>query len=106
MHAADTGSLSMRGLNVRAARAVCKAPSSPPQALTILVAQPLLLLLSLLASFVLWPLIAPLVVWLPGIGRLLGGAAVTDAYSAGPSGVLTRRLEHVRDWGGRAEWAS
>ena len=72
------------------------SPSSLLQALTILVAQPLLLLLYLLASFVLWPPLAPLVVWLPGLGRLLGGAAVTDAYSAGPSGVLTRRLEHVR----------
>ena len=57
--------------------------------------QPLVMLAFLVAAFVVWPPLAPYVVWLPMLGPALGGLIVVQALSRGPAGVLTRRLEHV-----------
>ena len=67
------------------------------QSIAILVIQPLTMLVMLVLAFVVWPPIAPYVVWLPYVGGALGGAAAKNAFSGGSSGVLTRHIEHVSD---------
>ena len=69
------------------------------QLLTTLLFQPILLFISVLVCFVVWPPLAPCLAWIPGIGPLLVGPAAVLAFTAGPRGVLTRRLEHVREDG-------
>ena len=70
-------------------------PHPSPQFLTALLFQPALLFLSVLGCFVVWPPVAPGLAWVPGVGPWLAGPAAVRAFTAGPRGVLTRRLEHV-----------
>ena len=73
------------------------APPPSPQLLTALLFQPALLFLTVLACLVFWPLLAPSLAWVPGVGPWLAGPAAVRAFTAGPRGVLTRRLEHVSE---------
>lgn len=61
----------------------------------IVVIEPLILLALIIFAFVVWPPIAPYIVWIPYVGSALGGEAATNAQSKGSRGVLTRRLEKV-----------
>lgn len=65
------------------------------QAITIIVVEPLVMLVLLVLAFVIWPPIAPYVVWIPYVGAALGGQAAVNTRAKGPSEALTRRLEKV-----------
>lgn len=71
-------------------------PARQVQAINVILVTPFVLLVNVIFSFVLWPPLAPYVVWIPVLGPAIGGAAAVHVFSEGPSGALTRRLEHVR----------
>jgi len=62
---------------------------------TIILVEPLLILIVLIVVFVVWPPIAPYIVWIPYVGAALRGQAALNAQSKGSAEVLTRRLEKV-----------
>lgn len=62
----------------------------------IVVIEPLIMLSLLILSFIIWPPIAPYIVWIPYVGSVLGGQATACAQSHGTGDVLTRRLEKVQ----------
>ena len=64
--------------------------------LTILVVQPLLLLMRIVGSLVLWPPVAPYVRWIPGLARgHQRGSATPLVIGASMGGVLTWSIEQV-----------